>query len=155
MSLKTFDDTQTNHTDNRNHGYVALSSEPQAHEQYSPTDVLSNTQLPTTDSLHSTSHGGTLIVHPHGHSYTYSYGPKGLTGLFHNYYALGCAVFASLGGLTFGYDQGVIANVLVMKDFVTRWPISPLEKGLMSTSETLQRLQQNPIYCHSRSSCYA
>lgn len=70
----------------------------------------------------------------------------------HNGFALGCAVFASIGGLTFGYDQGVtkpynvqkvaerraylragvIANVLVMKDFTERWPIGPWEKGLMS-----------------------
>ena len=64
----------------------------------------------------------------------YSYGPSGLAGLWHNQYALLCAVFASIGGLTFGYDQGVIANVLVMKDFVARWPIGAWEKGLMSAS---------------------
>ncbi|TFY61333.1 hypothetical protein EVJ58_g4585 [Rhodofomes roseus] len=77
-------------------------------------------------------HGGTLVVHPDGHSYTYSYGPKGLSGLLHNYYALGCAVFVSIGGLLFGYDQGVIANVLVMKDFTERWPIGAWEKGVMT-----------------------
>lgn len=76
--------------------------------------------------------GGTFIVHPDGHSYTYAYGPKGLTGLLHNYYALGCAVFVSIGGLLFGYDQGVIANVLVMKDFTERWPIGAWEKGVMT-----------------------
>jgi hypothetical protein len=80
-------------------------------------------------------HGGTLSVVPDGeqhYSYTYTYGPAGLAGLRANTYALRCAVFASLGGLTFGYDQGVIANVLVMKDFVTRWPVGPWELGLMS-----------------------
>jgi hypothetical protein len=79
--------------------------------------------------------GGTLSVHPDGenYSYSYTYGPTGLAGLLANTYALRCAVFASLGGLTFGYDQGVIANVLVMEDFVTRWPIGPWERGLMST----------------------
>lgn len=78
--------------------------------------------------------GGTLSVHPDGehYSYSYTYGPTGLAGLLANTYALRCAVFASLGGLTFGYDQGVIANVLVMKDFVTRWPVGPWELGLMS-----------------------
>ena len=78
--------------------------------------------------------GGTLSVHPDGehYSYTYTYGPTGLAGLLANTYALRCAAFASIGGLTFGYDQGVIANVLVMKDFVTRWPIGPWERGLMS-----------------------
>lgn len=34
--------------------------------------------------------------------------------------------------MLFGYDQGVIANVLVMKDFTERWPIGAWEKGLMS-----------------------
>ncbi|KAJ3859534.1 MFS monosaccharide transporter [Lentinula novae-zelandiae] len=82
--------------------------------------------------VHNSTHGGQITVHPNGHSYTYTYGPKGLAGLALNRYALLCAVFASIGGLSFGYDQGVIANVLVMKDFMTRWPISPLEEGFMT-----------------------
>lgn len=77
--------------------------------------------------------GGSLALHSDGHGYTYAYGPKGLTGLLHNHYALSCAIFVSIGGLLFGYDQGVIANVLVMKDFMTRWPIGAWEKGVMST----------------------
>ncbi len=72
-----------------------------------------------------------LVVHADG-SFTYNYGPSGVSGLFSNSYALLCAVFVSIGGLSFGYDQGVIANVLVMKDFVQRWPVTPLEKGIMS-----------------------
>ena len=63
--------------------------------------------------------------------------------MLHNYYALGCAVFVSIGGLTFGYDQGVIANVLVMKNFLERWPdIGAWEKGLMSepTAERFNNL---------------
>lgn len=61
--------------------------------------------------------------------YSYSYGENGLydgfslsvyshrsynegvRGLLHGRYALASAVFCSLGGLTFGYDQGVISNV--------------------------------------------
>ena len=35
------------------------------------------------------------------------YGPSGFAGLFVNSYAAMCAVFAALGGLVFGYDQGV------------------------------------------------
>jgi MFS family permease len=56
----------------------------------------------------------------------------GLAGLVHNYYALGCALFASLGGLTFGYDQGVVANVLVMRDFQMQFPMTPLQQGLLT-----------------------
>ncbi|KAJ3991435.1 hypothetical protein F5050DRAFT_1189507 [Lentinula boryana] len=81
--------------------------------------------------VHHTTHGGQITVQPDGRSYTYTYGPKGLAGLAHNRYALLCAVLASIGGLSFGYDQGVIANVLVMKDFITRWPMTPIEEGFM------------------------
>ncbi|KAK2464442.1 hypothetical protein APHAL10511_003590 [Amanita phalloides] len=34
--------------------------------------------------------------------------------------------------MSFGYDQGVIANVLVMPDFVKRWPITALQIGAMT-----------------------
>ncbi|KAJ4481051.1 MFS monosaccharide transporter [Lentinula aciculospora] len=92
-------------------------------------DFLKKGSKPT---VHLTRHGGQITLHPDRHSYTYTYGSKGLAGLAHNRYALLCAIFASIGGLSFGYDQGVIANVLVMKDFMTRWPISPLEEGFMT-----------------------
>ena len=70
----------------------------------------------------------------HGKSYTYTYacGPTGLAGLRQNPYKIGSAIFASIGGLSFGYDQGVIANVLVMRDFLERWPVGDWEIGLMS-----------------------
>ncbi|KAF8484366.1 MFS monosaccharide transporter [Gautieria morchelliformis] len=96
------------------------------------------TQLPSDDADSSWAAqtkylpgGGSLVIDTTG-KYTYAYGPPGLKGLFQNSFALRCSLFASLGGLTFGYDQGVIANVLVMKDFVARWPIGPWEKGLMT-----------------------
>ncbi|KAG1782069.1 general substrate transporter, partial [Suillus placidus] len=79
-----------------------------------------------------TPHGGSLVVHEDGHTYSYSYGPSGIPGLVRNRYAVACAAFAGIGGISFGYDQGVISNVLVMKDFLTRWPIGPWEKGLMT-----------------------
>ncbi|KAF9649511.1 hypothetical protein BDM02DRAFT_3094693 [Thelephora ganbajun] len=70
---------------------------------------------------------------PDSYTYTYRYGPPGVTGLLRNKYTFACALFASIGGLTFGYDQGVIANVLVMKDFLRRWPgVGPWEKGVMT-----------------------
>jgi hypothetical protein len=54
--------------------------------------------------------GGTLSVHPDGEHYSYAYyGPTSLAGLCANTYTLRCAIFASLDGLTFGYDQVVIA----------------------------------------------
>ncbi|KDQ11998.1 hypothetical protein BOTBODRAFT_113556, partial [Botryobasidium botryosum FD-172 SS1] len=56
----------------------------------------------------------------------------GVLGLFHNPYALTCAALASLGGLMFGYDQGVIANVLVMPDFMDRFPMGAFEQGALT-----------------------
>ena len=61
----------------------------------------------------------------------------GLHGLLHTRYAVACSLFASLGGLTFGYDQGVISNILVMRDFVHRFPLSPFQVGLLSASRRL------------------
>ena len=50
-----------------------------------------------------------------------------------------CALSASLGGITFGYDQGVIANVLVMKDFRERFLLSSFQIGLLSMPTTKMR----------------
>ncbi|THU90675.1 general substrate transporter [Dendrothele bispora CBS 962.96] len=98
------------------------------HDGNSETETL----LSSGQSIRRTPHGGQFTLHKDGHSYSYTYGPTGLAGLTHNYYALLCAVFASIGGLSFGYDQGVIANVLVMKDFLARWPITPLQEGAIT-----------------------
>lgn len=111
---------QAGHNDR---GYVALSSDPAQ---------ASTHRLLPPETFHAAPHGGSLVVHGDGSSYTYAYGPGGLAGLKHNYFALACAVFASIGGLTFGYDQGVIANILVMKEFVKTFPVTSWEKGLMS-----------------------
>ncbi|KAJ4290902.1 hypothetical protein N0V90_010098 [Kalmusia sp. IMI 367209] len=50
------------------------------------------------------------------------YGPTGFKGLFSNYYVAMCAAFATIGGLLFGYDQGVISVTLVMDQFLNRFP---------------------------------
>ena len=114
-----------------NSGYIPLSTEDPEH----PGENCRIRSIP---------YGGSLDLTPAGSSprdsytYTYRYGPPGVAGLLQNRYTLACALFASIGGLTFGYDQGVIANVLVMKDFLQRWPdVGPWEKGLMSMSRVL------------------
>ncbi|KAF8161635.1 general substrate transporter [Crassisporium funariophilum] len=124
----------------RDEGYIALSSTNEAYPPEISTEPLlhsndnanESASHPSHSGFRSNIHGGTFAISSDGHSYSYSYGPKGLAGLRHNYYALLCAFFASIGGLEFGYDQGVIANVLVMDDFVRRWPITPLQKGIMT-----------------------
>lgn len=116
------------------HGYATLASSTPVEDDSENVDftleyLLGNKQGIMLD----TPHGGSLVVHEDGHSYNYSYGPSGIPGLVRNRYAVACAAFAGIGGISFGYDQGVIANVLVMKDFLAHWPIGPWEKGLMST----------------------
>ena len=76
--------------------------------------------------------GSIVLSTEGGQTYSYAYGPSGVAGLLDNHYTLASAALASIGGLLFGYDQGVIANVLVMKDFLRQFPLSPWEKGVMS-----------------------
>ncbi|KAL3417061.1 high-affinity glucose [Phlyctema vagabunda] len=51
-----------------------------------------------------------------------AYGPNGLRGLIGNTYVLGAAFLASLGGFSFGYDQGVISIINVMGQFQETFP---------------------------------
>lgn len=46
------------------------------------------------------------------------YGPPGFRKLFSNHYATICAAFAAIGGMVFGYDQGVVSVILVMPNFL-------------------------------------
>ncbi|OQE13132.1 hypothetical protein PENFLA_c053G02451 [Penicillium flavigenum] len=56
-----------------------------------------------------------------GHSAD-AYGPDGVRGLFSSGYVVGAALLASLGGFSFGYDQGVISIINVMDQFHTVFP---------------------------------
>ncbi|KAI4290313.1 MAG: hypothetical protein L6R35_000420 [Caloplaca aegaea] len=49
------------------------------------------------------------------------YGPNGLRGIYTSHYAATCAAFAALGGMVFGYDQGVVSVILVMERFLGRF----------------------------------
>lgn len=51
-----------------------------------------------------------------------SYGPTGVRGLVSSPYVLGAAFLASLGGFSFGYDQGVISIINVMPQFHDTYP---------------------------------
>ncbi|CAG8139637.1 unnamed protein product [Penicillium olsonii] len=51
-----------------------------------------------------------------------SYGPAGIKGLIRSPYIFSQALFASIGGFLYGYDQGVISGILVMNNFVSPYP---------------------------------
>ncbi|KAH8691358.1 putative transporter [Talaromyces proteolyticus] len=51
-----------------------------------------------------------------------SYGPSGIRGLLGSSYVFGAAFLASLGGFSFGYDQGVISIINVMDKFHEAFP---------------------------------
>lgn len=73
-----------------------------------------------------------------------SYGPSGFAGLVASRYVAICASFSAIGGLLFGYDQGVISVILTMDHFLHRFPEvdgshagSGFYKGLMTAMITL------------------
>lgn len=61
--------------------------------------------------------GVTVTSTPNGGVDT-AYGPTGFKGLIGAPVIVGLSLFASIGGVLFGYDQGVISGVLVMDNFV-------------------------------------
>lgn len=63
-----------------------------------------------------------------------AYGPNGVAGLLNSGYVLGAAALASIGGLSFGYDQGVISIINVMDEFHQVFPAaeSSFGKGFMT-----------------------
>lgn len=61
-------------------------------------------------------------VNPESWVESISYGPGGIRGLLSNTYVFGAAFLASLGGFSFGYDQGVISIINVMPNFHRTYP---------------------------------
>ncbi|EJP68117.1 hexose transporter [Beauveria bassiana ARSEF 2860] len=72
------------------------------------------------------------------------YGPGGIRGVIQSPYVVACASLSAIGGILFGYDQGVISVILVMDQFLDRFgevsdtaPGSGFYKGLMTAMITL------------------
>lgn len=59
-----------------------------------------------------------------------NYGNNGLRGILQQPYVCGAAFLASMGGFSFGYDQGVISLILTMTQFYEEFPeINPDHSG--------------------------
>ncbi|CAO3615047.1 unnamed protein product [Mucor fragilis] len=56
---------------------------------------------------------------------------SGIAGLIKNPYIFLTCIFASIGGVLFGYDQGVISGVQEMTDFQERFPMNSTQTGFM------------------------
>lgn len=95
----------------------------------SPTDLQVHTVSPLPHQAHINS-----LTSPRA----------GFRGIFVSHYVALCAAFSAIGGLLFGYDQGVISVTLVMDQFLERFPEvsdhasgSGFKKGLMTAMITL------------------
>ncbi|KAJ6185737.1 hypothetical protein N7519_007038 [Penicillium mononematosum] len=51
-----------------------------------------------------------------------AYESNGIRGILNSPFVCGAALLASFGGLSFGYDQGVISLILVMPQFIDQFP---------------------------------
>ena len=80
-------------------GYVAVSTDDADLHEINQGSVPEPLLVRRGGLSRSTPYGGSVTILPDGQGYTYSYGPGGLSGLIHNYYALFCAIFASIGGV--------------------------------------------------------
>jgi MFS family permease len=72
---------------------------------------------------HSLAMGGGNAGIPVAGTHDIAYGPAGYKGLIKEPRIFALACFASIGGLLFGYDQGVISGVLVMDSFAKHFPM--------------------------------
>ena len=74
------------------------------------------------ENIKSSEHENISPANPEAWVDSVSYGPGGMRGLFSNVYVFGAAFLASLGGFSFGYDQGVISIINVMSNFHQAFP---------------------------------
>lgn len=79
-------------------------------------DTKDTVKSPESPSLHGVTHHAEAVFGKD------TYGPPGIRGLFHNPFVFLCAACATLGGMLFGYDQGVVSVILVMPQFLEKFP---------------------------------
>lgn len=76
--------------------------------------MVEKAQMQQTAHHEEITGGGSEVVQLAEHV---SYGKSGIHGLFASPYVFGAAFLASLGGASFGYDQGVMSIINVMPQF--------------------------------------
>ncbi|ROW00671.1 hypothetical protein VSDG_03227 [Cytospora chrysosperma] len=111
-----------------------------------PSGSLSSTETVPGQQVYSEKPIVLQIVdsHPDPDLQTEAYGPSGFAGLFASSHVAVCAVISAIGGLLFGYDQGIISVILTMDHFLERFPEvaetasgAGFLKGLMTAMITL------------------
>ena len=120
---------------------VPAASSPRGGPKLKPRGHISFSSSSPSSSRTSSSSNA------HAYAYAYAYGPPSLAGLQHNPYTALSALLASLGGLLFGYDQGVLAGVLVMRDFEYRFGLGRWGEGVVSESDPLLAF---PVFVRTR-----
>ncbi|OCF61357.1 monosaccharide transporter [Kwoniella mangroviensis CBS 10435] len=97
-------------------------------------------KIPTLESLGVELHPETVTYVNDPHALAKALGGSGFFELFKNPLVLAAAVSACLGGLLFGFDQGIVSIVLTMKQFLSQFPetdktvtsAAGLNKGVMT-----------------------
>ena len=79
-------------------------------------------EIEPKDVPKSSEHEDIAPVNPEVWVESISYGPTGIRGILSSTYVFGAAALASLGGFSFGYDQGVISIINVMDEFHKVFP---------------------------------
>ncbi|KAI9049821.1 hypothetical protein LZ554_005971 [Drepanopeziza brunnea f. sp. 'monogermtubi'] len=85
-------------------------------------EITSANPTPQTGALKVESVSSDEIVSANPTVALNSYGPPGIRGFVSSRNVVVCAACSALGGLLFGYDQGVISVILGMPQFLDRFP---------------------------------
>ncbi|GFZ51229.1 hypothetical protein JCM24511_08987 [Saitozyma sp. JCM 24511] len=96
--------------------------------------------IPTLESLEVSLHPDALKYVHDGEALAASFGGNGFKDIFANHMVLAAAASACLGGLLFGFDQGILSISLTMEQFLAQFPqtdatataAAGLNKGVMT-----------------------